>query len=254
MKQAPLILIAPALARPVAATGAPSLSLSDDYPNAIVAGGGIPWICCRIPSQNLIGEAVRRCDGVLLTGGEDVQTELYTSSLPGQLRAKVGPTDPERDWLEMLLIGEVFRQRKPLMAICRGHQMLNVALGGTLVADIPTQIPAALNHDRKDLRYNLIHDVRLTSGSMLAKVTGTSNLGVNSSHHQAVRRVAEPLRVTGTSPDGIIESMELQDSSRLPYLLSVQFHPERLVNEHDSHLRIFRHFVQSCSRARKRKL
>src|SRR5205823_10750980 len=127
---------------------------------------------------------------------------------------------------------EVFRQRKPLLAICRGHQMLNVALGGTLFADISVQVPGAVNHRRMDKRSEVAHEVRLTAGTRLSKIAGGTRLGVNSTHHRVFRTVADPLEVIAWSDDGIVESMQLKAAAArlLPFLLSVQFHPERLAN------------------------
>src|SRR5216110_378343 len=168
-----------------------SLSLSLNYPRAVLAGGGVPQILPCLPEREFVAEAVRNCDGVVLTGGDDVQPELYAKdSLPPQLQKTVSPAAPERDLFELMLIDEVFRQRKPLLAICRGHQMLNIALGGTLVVDIPTQRPTAINHGRMDKRGEVVHEVQLTRQSLLSKITGKRTLGVNSTHHQAVDRVA----------------------------------------------------------------
>ena len=209
-------------------------------------------------SRELIAECVRRCDGIVLTGGDDIEPRLYGNGLPAGLRRTVGtsPDGGERDLRELILIDEVFRQRKPLLAICRGHQLLNVALGGTLIADIPAQIPNAINHRRMDRRSEKAHEVRLTPGSLLSKITGGRTLGVNSTHHQAVGRVAEPLQVTATSGDGIVESMELKREAAplLPLLLSVQFHPERLVDRYPEHRAIFRVFTQACVLHRKNKI
>ena len=170
----------------------------------------------------------------------------------------IGPltTTPDggaRDLRELVLIEEVFRQRKPLLAICRGHQVLNVVLGGTRVADILAQVPRASNHRRLDRRGEIVHEVRLTRGSLLAKITGKQRLGVNSTHHQAVARVARPLKVAAVSSDGIIESLELRPGTAkiLPFLLSVQFHPERLVDRYPEHRAIFRGFTQACVLSRK---
>ena len=164
------------------------------------------------------------------------------------------PDGGQRDLRELLLIDEVFRQRKPLLAICRGHQVLNVALGGTLVLDLRRQMPAALNHRRLDKRCEVVHEVRLTPGSLLAKITGGQRLGVNSTHHQAVARVAAPLKVAAVSADGVVEGLELQPNAEgwLPFLLSVQFHPERLVDRHPEHQAIFRAFTRVCAQSRKK--
>jgi membrane-bound lytic murein transglycosylase D len=123
----------------------------------------------------------------------------------------------------------------------------------TLVADILGQNPRAVNHRRMDKRSEVVHDVRLTSGSILAKITGKQRLGVNSTHHQAVARVAAPLRVAAVSSDGIVEGLELKPSAArmLPFLLSVQFHPERLVDRYPEHQAIFRGFTMACVLSRK---
>lgn len=206
----------------------------------------------------MIQECVGWCDGVLLTGGEDVNPCLYANGLPTILRqtVTVTPDGGARDLRECLLIDEVFRQAKPLLAICRGHQVLNVALGGTLVVDIRKELPRAEDHRRMDRRDAVVHQVRLTGGSLLAKIAGTRTLGVNSTHHQAVARVAAPLEVTAVSADGVIEGMELKRGGvyGLPFLLSVQFHPERLVARHPEHRKIFQVFAQACILSRQKTL
>jgi putative glutamine amidotransferase len=196
----------------------------------------------------LIAESVSRSDGVLLTGGNDVNPALYAGRLRPALQKTVAPGPPERDLRELLLIGEIFRQRKPVLAICRGHQIMNVALGGTLVVDIATEVPRALNHRRMDRKGEVVHEARLTEGSLLAKITGKQHLGVNSTHHQAVGRVAGPLMATAVSRDGVVEAMELTPECRraLPFFLTVQFHPERLAPRHAEHRALFDDFVRAC--------
>jgi putative glutamine amidotransferase len=126
--------------------------------------------------------------------------------------------------------------------------LLNVALGGTLVADIPSQRPQALDHRRLSRRCEIVHDVRLTPDSLLAKIAGGSKLGVNSTHHQGVARVAPPLQAVAVSSDGMIEALELKPALAhwLPFLLSVQFHPERLADRYAEHRAIFGAFAQAC--------
>jgi putative glutamine amidotransferase len=249
MKSSPLILISPSMQRKGVEFSDASISLSNRYPQAIIAAGAVPVIAPFTDSKELIAECVRRSDGIVLTGGDDVQPELYSEELPENLAKKLGPVEPERDVLELQLIDEVFRQRKPLLAICRGCQILNVALGGDLIVDIPTQISGALRHRRMEAKGEKVHEVALTPDSLLAKVTGEQTLGVNSTHHQAVGRVAKPLRATAKSSDGVIEALELKTPGLLPYLLAVQFHPERLMDRHKEFLQIFRSFVWSCATA-----
>jgi putative glutamine amidotransferase len=250
MHRAPLILISASVQKEGAEFADRSISLSEAYPRAVADSGGIPLTLPPGTSRELMAECVRRCDGVLLTGGDDIEPHLYRSKVPRELRStvKCSPDDGERDFRELVLIDEIFRQRKPLLAICRGHQLLNVALGGTMIVDIPRQMPNALNHGRMDKRSDVVHEARLTPDSLLAKITGKKNLGVNSTHHQAVDRVADPLRVVAKSRDGIVEGMELKPEAErmLPFLLAVQFHPERLARRHPEHRAVFRAFTLAC--------
>jgi putative glutamine amidotransferase len=227
-----------------------SISLSARYTEALTGVGALPVAMPPTVNREIISRCVERADGVLLTGGDDVDPRLYNGRLSPGIRQTVNitPDGGERDLRELLVVDEVFRQSKPLLAICRGHQILNVALGGTLVADIPSQRPGSLGHGRSPERNEVVHDVRLTPGSLLAKITGRLNLGVNSTHHQAVGRVASPLRVTAASKDGIVEGLELKIGGEhwLPFLLSVQFHPERLFDRYPAHQSIFRAFAKSC--------
>ena len=258
MTKPPLILISPDVERKGEEFGDLSTSLSETYQQALMGAGAIPMALPATVSQELIAECVSRCDGVLLTGGEDVDPRLYTNGLPARLRRtiKVTPDGGERDLRELLLIDEVFRQRKPLLAICRGHQVLNVALGGTLVTDIRSEMPQAINHRRRDRRSEVVHEVRLTETGILAKITGKTSLGVNSTHHQAVGRVAAPLQVIARSDDGVVESMQLKPNRvRVsPFLLSVQFHPERLTDRYLEHRAIFVAFTQACVLHRERRI
>jgi putative glutamine amidotransferase len=122
-----------------------------------------------------------------------------------------------------------------------------------LIADIRRQIPGALNHQRMDKTGELVHEVALTAGSLLAKIIGKQVLGVNSSHHQAVLEPAEPLMAVARTRDGIVEAMELKPyvARQMPFLLSVQFHPERLTERHAGHRAIFNRFIQACAPKRK---
>ena len=258
MTKPPLILVSPNIEKKGDEFGDLSISLSETYQRVLMGAGAIPWALAATVSRELIAECVRRCDGVLLTGGEDVDPRLYANGLPARLRktVTVTPDGGERDLRELLLIDEVFRQRKPLLGVCRGHQVLNVALGGTLVVDVRTQLPKAINHRRMDRRSELVHEVRLTETGVLAKITGSKSLSVNSTHHQAVGRVAPLLQVIARSDDGVVESMQLKPSQArmLPFLLTVQFHPERLADRYPEHRAIFTAFTQACILHSERKL
>ena len=250
--QAPLILVSPSIEKQGVEFQDLSASLSVKYDFAVLQSGGLPVTLPATTSRAALAECVRRVDGVMLTGGEDINPDLYDPGLPAKIRATVEqtPDGGARDLRELMLIDEIFRQRKPLLAICRGHQMLNIAFGGRLVADIRRQVPGALNHQRLDAPGEIVHEAALTAGSLLAKICGKRILGVNSSHHQAVRTPAAPFVATATSADGLVEAMELQPDAgrKMPFLLSVQFHPERLTEKHMEHRAIFEAFVAACAK------
>jgi len=245
----PLILISPSTQKRGVEFADNSVSLSNKYSMAVAAAGGLPWISPALPSLPLVAACVARADGVMLTGGDDLQPELYADKLSPKLRKTVSEPEPERDLFELMLVQEVFRQRKPLLAICRGHQLVNVAFGGTLTVDIPSQVTGAMKHSRMDRKCSVVHDVELAKGSLLARLVGGKKLGVNSTHHQAVGELAEPFIVTACSSDGVIEAMELKPGEdRLPFFLAVQFHPERLCERHTAHAKLFQSFVRASAR------
>jgi putative glutamine amidotransferase len=251
MNNRPLILITSGAQVRGAEFADASISLSNAYPRAVVAAGGVPVVAACEPDSGYAAAAVARCDGVLLTGGEDIQPELHAPDLPAKLRATVRVVEPERDVFELECLREVFRQRKPLLAICRGHQLLNVAFGGTLFVDLATQVPGEMGHRRLDRKDEPVHDITLERGSRLARLLRATRVGVNSTHHQAVDRLAELFAVTARSTDGVVEAMELapRHAGVLPWLLSVQFHPERLVRAWPRFRALFRHFVRACAEA-----
>lgn len=248
LKKAPLILISPNTVVVGDEFGDTSISLSETYQRAIMTAGGLPLALPGLASRELVAECVRRCDGVLFTGGDDVNPKLYAERLSPRLRRTVTIEPGERDLRELMLIDEVFRQRKPVFGICRGHQIMNVALGGTLVVDIRSQVPGALNHRQMKKKGEVVHEARLTRDSLLAKIVSKQILGVNSTHHQAVGRVAKPLRVTAASGDGIVEALELkpEEAHLLPYFMTVQFHPERLAPRYPEHQKLFNSFTRAC--------
>lgn len=252
----PLIFISPDFQSKGVEFSDASMSLSARYSAAVAACGGVPVSMAHVDSRELVSAYVRRADGVLLTGGDDINPNIYGPKLSSSLKAKANMTEDggRRDVFELMLVDEVFRQHKPLLAICRGHQLLNVALGGTLWVDIPTQKATQINHRQMDRKSEVVHSVRLTRGSLLAKIAKTQLLGVNSTHHQAVAKVAPGLRVVARSVDGIVEALELKSGADSPFLMSVQFHPERLMARHAEHRAIFEAFMQASAEAKTQKL
>jgi putative glutamine amidotransferase len=248
MRRHPLILITACTQRDGVEFSDASVSLSGCYTSAVMAAGGLPWILPAALDAARIAQCVGSADGLILTGGDDVQTGLYTDEVSAALKHTVGKPDRNRDLTEMQLIQECLRQQKPLLAICRGHQLLNVALGGKLIIDIDTEMPNALDHRQFKRKNQPVHPIAVTPGSLLSRLTRKPVLKVNSTHHQGVREVAPPLRATGVSPDGVVEAMELEYSQRglCRFLLSVQFHPERLIDHYREFFAIFRGFISAC--------
>lgn len=251
----PLILVTPSTERKGVEFCDTSSSLSYRYEHAILQAGGIPVVAPMTTDPAMLAEAVRRVDGVLFSGGDDINPALYAKAAPPEaLKTVTMPPDVgSRDLRELILIDEIFQQGKPVLAVCRGFQMLNIAFGGELIVDIPSQLPGAVNHARTDTAgEELTHEVPLTAGSLLSRITGKKTLGVNSSHHQGVLEPAEPFAAVARTEDGIVEAMELKmepsnEIPPLPFFLAVQFHPERLV-KHPEHQAIFTGFVNACAR------
>jgi putative glutamine amidotransferase len=247
-KTRPVILVSAHTEREGSEFPDAAISLSQRYSDAIYAAGGLPLVLPCTRDQSIVREAIRHVAGVLLSGGEDVKPELYGADLPPAVATTVVPADGDRDLFELILIDELFRQRRPLLAICRGQQILNVALGGSLIADLPLQRPGGIDHNRQPERFQAVHDVMPEPGTLLAQLADNAPFGVNSTHHQAVDRVAPPLRVAARSADGVIEALEAQPGLEvLPYLVSVQFHPERLRDRHPVHAKIFDSFIRACA-------
>lgn len=166
-------------------------------------------------------DILERVDALVLTGGEDVNPARY-----GQApHPALGALSDERDEAEIAMVETARALRLPTLAICRGVQILNVALGGTLIQDIPTQIGREINHDPDAPRTTRTHPVEIDTNSRLARAVGVTRMDVNSVHHQAIERVAATLRVTATAPDGVIEGVETAPDDPW-WCVGVQWHPE----------------------------
>ena len=200
----------------------PAVGLTETYLKSVLQAGGAPVVIPLGIGAETVAQIVSRLDGVLFTGGGDIHPERYGS----QWHPQVDEVDTDRDEVEVQLLREVIAQRKPFLGICRGIQLINVALGGTLYEDIADQRPNSIRHPCwPGPRDFLAHTVRLERGSLLQQLTGQAELQVNSLHHQGLRQVAPGLRVTALASDGLVEGIEYADR---PFGLGVQWHPEEL--------------------------
>jgi putative glutamine amidotransferase len=209
------------------------------YVTAVEQAGGLPLILPPLSSVAGAEQLLDAADALLLTGGEDVSPDRYGAAP----HPKLGDVNVARDATEIALV-EIARQRAlPTLAVCRGIQLVNVAFGGSLIQDIPSERPGTLDHDPGTPRAAGVHDVRVEPSSRLALAVGAPHLRVNSFHHQAADRVAEGLRATAWAPDGIIEGLEWDGSDW--WMLAVQWHPEEMIGE-EAEMGIFRAFVEEA--------
>ena len=221
--------------------------LMPSYSEAVSKAGGIPLLIPLGLSEDDLTTILERVDGILLPGGGDVAPELYN----GQGHKKIYGVDRERDRTEIFMARAAVARQKPFLAICRGLQVLNVALGGTLWHDIGSQIANAIEHDAADglPRNHLAHVVEAEPDSLLANYTGRHESWVNSHHHQAIRELARDLEVTATAPDGIIEAVELRGH---PFAVGVQWHPENLVHDDPGMHALFAGLVEAAEHSASR--
>lgn len=212
------------------------------YVEAVIAGGGVPMILPLLLDDELINLLVDTCDGFLLAGGFDIDPIHY-----GEKNLYSQNIDQVRDAFELRLISSIDKTNKPMLAICRGTQVLNVARGGTLYQDIPSQLPGSLDHSHVKTVQDytqLSHDLTLSEGSRLRDVIGEATIKTNSQHHQAVKQLGKNLVVTAQASDGIVEAIE--DPSK-PFVIGVQSHPETLFETTEHRwAALFEQFIAAC--------
>jgi putative glutamine amidotransferase len=218
--------------------GRPLFGLYQSYARAVAAAGGAPVLIpslgsCETESLRSLFESL---DGLLLPGGADIQPGAYGA----EPHPRLGGVDPTLDETELQLARWALSEDLAVLGICRGQQTLNVAAGGTLYQDIPSELPQSLTH-RVEPRDAIAHDIEVESDSRLADLLGATQVPVNSLHHQAVREVARGFEVVARAPDGIIEGLERPGH---PFAVSVQFHPEELVPGHAASERLFECFIR----------
>lgn len=211
---------------------------TSDYFRAVRRSGGIPVLLPFFDDEAEADQVLNRIDGLLLSGGGDMDPAYFGE----QPHPKLGAISPERDVTELALCRAVLRRKMPLLGICRGHQVLAVAAGGTLWQDIPAQVPGAIKHRQEAPRWYPSHTVKAAEGTRLARLFGTE-FRVNSYHHQAVKDLPPGWVGSAAAADGLNEAMELPEH---PFALSVQWHPENFTGRAYNFDALFGAFVSAC--------
>jgi putative glutamine amidotransferase len=217
-------------------------TLSDTYTRAVEAAGGIPVI---LPAHTeSIDDLLDSLDGIIFSGGSDLDSSHWNE----EPHPKAYGFDPERDQFELEAIRKAVSRDMPVLGICRGIQAINVALGGTIVQDIPDQLPAASQHRQHEdgkMRDDTSHKVVVEEGeNLLYKIHGETSMDTNSFHHQSIKDLGEGLEVVATTEDGVIEAIW---NPEMTFGLAVQWHPEMLAANHPEHAAIFDAFVQAAA-------
>jgi len=221
-------------------TGAYAFNLGQAYVTAIRHAGGIPLLIPLGTGRADLLRIVQLVNGILFTGGGDIQIKRFT----GQEHPKVANVSPLRDRLEFTLMELVLQKHLPFLAICRGFQVLNVALGGDLYTHIEDQLDNALKHDwyPEFPRDKRSHTVSLTHGSILHEIFQANEVPVNSLHHQGVARVGDGLKAIALAPDGLVEGLVVKDEK---FAVGVQWHPECLPDDPKMQA-LFKAFITAC--------
>ena len=213
--------------------GVSRVRVNEAYTDALMSVGLVPVI---LPPMDPLVAVASLTDvaGLVLTGGEDMDPSLFGE----EAHPETGAPHHRRDSYELALAREAHERRIPTFAICRGAQVVNVALGGTLLQDIPSQRPSRIEHAPADRRADRVHQIEIARTSQLARIVGATSIATNSSHHQSVDRLGAGLEITARTEDGIVEAFEPTDPAW--WMIAVQWHPEELTGTaEDSDRRLF---------------
>lgn len=216
----------------------PLYLVSQDYCKAVLQAGGIPVFIPPV-SPEAIPDLVASLDGIIFSGGVDIHPQEYDET-PHPL---LGDVDLERDKFEMALFKHVWNHTDlPVMGVCRGLQVFNVGLGGTLWQDLPSQRPSHVHHSQRDHRYKAVHPLKVEAGSRLSELL-SKVIAVNSLHHQGIKELAPGLKAVAWSPDGLIEAVEAETH---PCRIAMQWHPENMVASYPEFLNVFKHLIEAA--------
>jgi len=217
-----------------------TLSLTKSYADAVLEAGGIPWLLPYTEDTGVLDQAMARADGLLLSGGDfDIDPSLFGEAP----HPKLGTIVPERTQTESAMLERAEARKIPVFGVCGGMQLMNVRRGGTLYQDIRDQHAGALEHQQPGPKSEAGHDIAITPGSRLENITKSLSLGVNSTHHQAVKEVGRDLVICAKSPDGLVEAIE---DPQYSFYLGVQWHPEAMAEQPQKAL--YQAFIAACAR------
>ncbi len=240
----PVIGITPSRSHDTVSSGTfDRYALATTYLDAVQAAGGIPIILPPQPAHH-VDAILERIDGLLLSGGADIDPARYGD---GTLHPETYGIDPLRDECEIALVHAALASDMPVLCICRGIQVLNVALGGTLYQHVPEQFPSSISHRQQEIGIpssEPCHAVHAEPGSLLETMYGSRDIQTNSFHHQAINRLADPLCIEGRTADGLIEAVSLPGHA---FVFGVQWHPEMMFQCHPEHLRPFAQLVAAAT-------
>ncbi len=218
--------------------------VADDYVKAVERAGGVPVILPITRDINNILPILDILDGILFTGGSDIDPLKY-GDMP---QHNLGSICPERDVQELTLAQKaLYEMEIPILGICRGHQLINVASGGTLYYDLNTQLPDVMCHTSFHApKYHTAHDAQIIAGTKMHEIFSREVIGVNSYHHQSIDVLGKDFIVSMAAKDGIIEAMEKPGDR---FVVSVQWHPEMMIDRNPNYIQLFKAFIESCSKA-----
>jgi len=219
-------------------TGKERIYVNRDYSNAVVQSAGVPLLLPIVPNKEIICRQIESVDAILISGGQDIDPYHYGEDRLPQIQEVCA----ERDSYEMETIRYAFSRQKPILGICRGLQILNVAFGGSLYQDIGHYFPKSLEHAQNEMSGR--HHVILEKNSRLHRTFGLESFQINSFHHQSIKEIAPGFVVNAWAPDGIIEGIEKQDDL---FVMGVQWHPEMLIDHESMMLKLFSTFISIVS-------
>lgn len=216
-----------------------SIWMVPGYMNVIEECGGVPIILPLTTDINILEKSYSMCDGILLTGGHDVNPNLYNE----EIIKECGTTNDTRDFMEKYLFEKAVEDDKPVLGICRGIQLMNVLLGGTLYQDLPTQKKEEVDHHMSAPYDRIAHEVFVLPDTLLANIIGEGEYGVNSYHHQAIKQLASGADAMAVSEDGIIEAIRVKNRR---FMVGVQWHPEFSYKTDEKCKQLVQAFVDEC--------